>query len=99
MFIVNQNGDYMQNLSNVGFIQVRGNRIVTESGEIARYADDDRAKEVFTNMVDALTPAIVMKNVDLPEDMLMRIGRSNFLICKDDVTIEQIDPIYRMPRE
>lgn len=99
MFIVNQDRDLIQNMDRIGFIEVRGCQIVTECGTIARYKTEDRAKEVFEDMITNLTPAIVLQNVDVPEDMMEKISKSNFLIVNDDVNVEKINPIYQMPKE
>jgi len=99
MFIVNQDETLIQNMNRVGFVEVRGCQIVTECGKIATYKTEDRAKEVLKEMVDALTPAFVMENVELPENIIKDMAHSNFLIVKDDVSIEQINPFYKMPKE
>jgi hypothetical protein len=99
MFIVNQSETLIQNMNRVGFVEVRGCQIVTECGTIATYKTEDRAKEVLKEMVDALTPAFVMENVELPENIIKDMAHSNFLIVKDDVSIEQINPFYKMPKD
>ena len=99
MFIVNQDETLVQNMNMIGFVEVRGCQIVTESGKIASYKTEDRAQEVFKDMIDNLAPAFVMENVNLPEDVIKDMANSHFLMVKDDVTIEQINPFYRMPKE
>ena len=99
MFILNQKRDLLQNMDRIGFIELRGCQIVTECGAIAHYKDEERAKEVYEDMIMSLTPAIVLKNIDVPEDMQEKIANSNFLVVKDDVTVERINPIYEMPHE
>ena len=99
MLILNQKRDLLQNIDRIGFIELNGCQIMTECGSIATYKDEERAKEVFEDMIDNLTPAIVLHDVEVPEDMIERIAKSNFLIAKDDVTVEKINPIYKMPYE
>lgn len=99
MFIVNQDRDLIQNMDRLGFIEVRDCQIVAECGTIARYKTEDRAKEVFEEMINALSPAIVMQNVEIGEDMMKRIQNTPFIIARDDVRIETVCPIYKMPLE
>ena len=99
MFIVNQDETLIQNMDRIGFIEVRDCQIVTEYRTIARYKTEERAKEVFEDMIMNLAPAIVLQNVDVPENMMEKISKSNFLIVNDDVNVENINPIYKMPKE
>ena len=99
MFIVNQDRDLIQNLDNIGFIQVRDRQIFTEAGQIAKYISAERAKEVFEEMINALHPAIVMQNVEIDEDMMKQIQNTPFMVARDDVRIETVCPIYKMPLE
>jgi len=99
MFIVNQYRDLMQNLDNISFIQVRGKQIITGAGRIADYATAERAKEVFEEMINALSPAIVMQNVEIDKEMMKQIQNTPFVVAKNDVRIETVCPIYKMPLE
>lgn len=99
MFIVNQDRDLMQNLDNIGFIQVRDRQIFTEAGQIAEYISAERAKEVFEEVINALSPAIVMQNVEIDKEMMKQIQNTPFVVARDDVRIETVCPIYKMPLE
>lgn len=87
------------NLNNIAFIEVRGKQIVTGAGRIADYVTAERAKEMFNKMIDALSPAIVMQNVKIDEDMMKKIQNTPFIVASNDVRIETVCPIYKIPLE
>ncbi len=100
MFIVSQSRDFLYNLNYMAYIKRQKNHICAADGkELACYETDKRAKEVFEEMIETLSPAIVMQNVEIDEEMMKRIQNTPFVIARDDVKIENVCPIYKMPLE
>lgn len=98
MFIVSQNGDFLYNLNYMVYIKRQKNHIcAADDKELACYETDKRAKEVFEEMINALSPAIVMQNVEIDEEMMKQIQNTPFIVARDDVRIETVCPIYKMP--
>lgn len=101
MFIVNQERDLILNLEEIGFMTVDRDRIIVNNRDFATYASDKRAREVFKDMIENLSPTLVFQNIGLPEDVdvaeLMKTN--NHLVVSEDVRIEQVNPIYKLPKE
>lgn len=99
MLIVSQNRDFLYNLNYMAYIKRQKNHIYANGKELACYETDERAKDVFEEMIETLSPSIVMQNVEINEEMMKRISNTPFIVARDDVKIETINPIYKMPLE
>lgn len=77
MFIVTQKRDMVLNVDNVVSVEIDGTKIMavarTNDYVIGAYKDQDRAKEVFNDMLKTIfQPVIVMKNCK-PDESFERL--------------------------
>lgn len=83
MFIVNQSKNITVNLRNTIEIEVDGKQILADGGLLGRYETEERAKEVYKEMLEVLfSPYLVLKNTEAPSDELKNFANGNVILLK-----------------
>lgn len=104
MFIVNQSRNVTVNMRNTIAIEVDGKQILADGGLLGRYETEERAKEVYKEMLEVLfSPYLVLKNADMTHDELKKISFGNLILLKSEDGESDVkfydSGLYYMPEE
>lgn len=104
MFIVNQQRNNTINLNNVKEIYIVRNRVSADEIVIGKYETEERAKQVYEEMLEVLfSPYIMLKNTEVPSDELKNIADGNVILLKSADREPEVkfydNGLYYMPEE
>lgn len=104
MFIVNQDRNTTINLNNVKEIFVIQERIFADNTAIGKYKTEERATQVYNEMLQILfSPYMILKNAEPPQDAMKNFANGNAILLKSagrEADVKFYDNgLYYMPEE
>lgn len=104
MFIVNQDKDTTINLNNVKEIFVGTKQIFADDVVVGKYETEERAKEVYNEMLQTLfSPYTMLRNAEFPPDAMKNFANGNVILLKSadrEPEVKFYDSgLYYMPEE